>query len=76
MDNKTFRYWTCPGCAHVRALNLEQMTNNCQIIDQGKSRVDGETWEHHDHDICPAFEPASQPASVLISDDHPINSFQ
>ena len=64
MDNKTYCYWTCPECIHVRRLNLEQMMNHCQLIDQGEAQIDGKIWEQYDHDICPAFEPAGRPNST------------
>lgn len=52
-----FRFWACPECVHVRALNLGRMVNGCLLIDEGESPVDGAAWEYQDHDICPAFEP-------------------
>jgi hypothetical protein len=67
MDQQHFRFWTCPHCIHVQGLNLEQMTNYCRLIDEGRSPVDGDAWEYHDHDICPAFEQNSQQA-VLFAD--------
>lgn len=58
-----FHYWTCPECAHARALDLEHMTNRCRRIDQGASPIDGAAWEHRDRDICPAFEPVASAAA-------------
>jgi hypothetical protein len=56
MNTLKFDFWTCPQCVHTQELNLLQMTNRCQLIDQGESPVDGEVWEYQDHDICPAFK--------------------
>jgi hypothetical protein len=68
-------FWTCPDCVHARELNLEQMTNHCQLIDQGESPVDGKAWECHDHDLCPAFKPkAGQQALALIAEEHSTHS--
>ena len=65
MEQQHFRFWTCPHCIQVQELNLEQMTNYCRLIDQGRSPVDGAVWEHHDHDICPAFEQNNQPVALV-----------
>ncbi len=68
MNPINFRFWTCPGCIHVQELNLEEMTNRCELIDQGASPVDGKSWEYQDHDICPAFQPRSgQHATALAA---------
>jgi hypothetical protein len=72
MTQQHFRFWTCPDCIHVRALNMEQMTNKCHLIDQGESPVDGTAWEYQDHDICPAFESReSQETIILAADSQP-----
>lgn len=57
MNSNDFHFWTCPGCVHVSRLNLNQMTNRCQLIDQGTSPIDGKIWEYQDLDHCPGFQP-------------------
>jgi hypothetical protein len=71
MAHLNFRFWTCPKCIHVQSLNLEQMTNRCHLIDDGESPVDGNAWEHQDHDICPVFESRENQQVTILAADSP-----